>query len=299
MPERKNALWRIVAVLSITVPIIGQVKPQFDVVSVKANNSGTGFVRIGGQPAAGRFVATNATVEMLVTWAYRIQNYAISGGPGWMVTDRFDIEARADAGALTPDQMAQMVQSLLADRFFLKTHRATTEGSVYVLVVGKNGVKMKRSADQSPFGGRGARGGAPPQGEPGPRGRGAIAFDGPPGERRGGPLPPGGVRMAPGFLQIQGVSMAMLAEFLAQQLGRPVIDKTGAYGSFDISLEWATDLNFAGPGPGGLRGPDIGLSTSGPSLFTAVEEQLGLRLESAKGPVETLVIDSVQRPQEN
>ena len=93
--------------------------------------------------------------------------------------------------------------------------------------------------------------------------------------------------------------MAMLSELLAQQLGRPVIDKTDLDGFFDISLEWATDPNFAGPGPGGVRGPDIGFSASGPSLFTAVEEQLGLRLESAKGPVETLVIDSVQRPQEN
>jgi uncharacterized protein (TIGR03435 family) len=298
MTARRSLILAVVAVLSITVSISGQVRPQFDVVSIKANNSGNGFVRIGGQPAAGRFVATNATVEMLVTWAYRMQNYQLSAGPGWIQTDKFDVEARSDAGALTPDQTSQMVQSLLADRFLLKTHRATTEGSIYALVVGKNGLKMKRSADQSPFGGRGARGGAPPRGESGPGGRGPIAFDGP-GERRAGPLPPGGARMAPGSLEIQGVSTAMLAQFLAQQLGRPVIDKTGADGLFAVSLEWATDPNFAGLGPGGVRGPDIGASTSGPSLFTAVEEQLGLRLESTKGPVETLVIDSIQRPQEN
>jgi uncharacterized protein (TIGR03435 family) len=94
--------------------------------------------------------------------------------------------------------------------------------------------------------------------------------------------------------------MAMLTLMLSQQLGRPIIDKTNLDGLFDISLEWATDPTFAGPpGPGGVRGPDIGASTSGPSLFTAVEEQLGLRLEPAKGPVETLVIDSVQRPSQN
>src|SRR5690348_11298639 len=117
MTKRINAVLAQVAVVSIAVSIMAQVKPQFDVVSVKANNSGSGFVRIGGQPAAGRFVATNATVEMLVTWAYRIQNYQLSGGPGWIRTDKFDIEARSDAGGLTPDQTSQMVQSMLADRF--------------------------------------------------------------------------------------------------------------------------------------------------------------------------------------
>jgi uncharacterized protein (TIGR03435 family) len=105
--------------------------------------------------------------------------------------------------------------------------------------------------------------------------------------------------MAPGSVEVNGVSIAMLVGLLSQQLGRPVIDKTRLDGFFDISLEWATDPNFAGPGPGGVRAPDIGVSTSGPSLFTAVEEQLGLKLESARGPVETLVIDSAQRPAEN
>jgi uncharacterized protein (TIGR03435 family) len=76
-------------------------------------------------------------------------------------------------------------------------------------------------------------------------------------------------------------------------------ETAGAAGFFDITLEWATDPNFAGPGPGGVRRPDIGVSTAGPSLFTAVEEQLGLRLESAKGPIETLAIDDVQRAHEN
>jgi uncharacterized protein (TIGR03435 family) len=298
MTERRNVVLTVVAVLSIVISVIGQRRPAFDVVSVKTNNSETGFVRIGAQPTAGRFVATNATVEMLVAWAYRIQNYQLSGGPGWIRTEKFDIEARADAGALTPDQTSQMVQSLLAERFFLKTHRATTEGSVYELIVGKSGPKMKRSADQSAFGGQNPRGG-PPRGEPGSGERGPIRFDGPPGERRGGPLPPGDARMAPGSVEVNGVSIAMLVGLLSQQLGRPVIDKTRLDGFFDISLEWATDPNFAGPGPGGVRAPDIGVSTSGPSLFTAVEEQLGLKLESARGPVETLVIDSAQRPAEN
>src|SRR5262245_22938870 len=114
MTERKTAILAIVGILSIAIGLNAQVRPTFDVVSVKANNSGTGFVRIGGQPAAGRFVATNATLEMLLNWAYRIQNYQLSGGPGWIQTDRFDIEARSDAGGLAPDQMSQMVQSLLA-----------------------------------------------------------------------------------------------------------------------------------------------------------------------------------------
>ena len=106
--------------------------------------------------------------------------------------------------------------------------------------------------------------------------------------------------MAPGFVEVSGVSMTMLAEMLGQQLGRPVLDKTDLEGFFDITLEWATDPNFAGPpGPGGVRGPDIGASTSGPSLTTAVEEQLGLKLESAKELVDTLVVDSAARPEPN
>ena len=100
MTGRKSAILAIVGVLSIAIGVNAQVRPAFDVVSVKANNSGTGFVRIGGQPLAGRFVATNASVEMLVTWAYRIQNYQLSGGPGWIRTDKFDIEARARMRAL-------------------------------------------------------------------------------------------------------------------------------------------------------------------------------------------------------
>ena len=236
---------------------------------------------------------------MLITWAYRLQNYQLGGGPGWIKSDTFDIEARPDLGALTPDQMSQMVQLLLADRFQLKSHRETREGSVYALVVGKDGPKMKRSLDQSPFGGQRGRGGVPEPGDAGRGARGPIAFDGPPPERGGGPPPIGGTRMAPGFVEANGVSIAMLAGMLAQQLGRSVLDKTNLQGFFDISLEWATDPNFTGPGPGGVRGPDIGVSTTGPSLFTAVEEQLGLRLESAKGPIETLVIDSVQRPSQN
>jgi uncharacterized protein (TIGR03435 family) len=299
MSHKRIATLAVVAIVGIAMNIPGQGRPSFDVVSIKANNSGTGFLRIGGQPAAGRFVATNATVEMLIAWAYRVQNYQLSGGPAWITADTFDIEARSDRGALTPDEMASMVQSLLADRFRLKIHRETTEGSVYALVVGKNGLKMKRSADETPVGGQRGPGGGRPRGETGPGARGPIPLDGPPGERGGGP-PRGGGRMAPGFAEVNGVSMPMLVEMLAQQLGRPVIDRTDLKGLFDIRLEWATDPNFAGPrGPGGGLGPDIGASTSGPSLFTAVEEQLGLRLEPAKGPVEKLVIDSVQRPSQN
>jgi hypothetical protein len=201
MRQNRVVVLTIVAIIAIVLDVLGQVRPSFDVVSVKANSSGTGFLRIGGQPASGRFVAENATVEMLITWAYRIQNHQLSGSPGWVRAESFDIEARSDVGPLTPEQMSQMVQSLLAARFQLKMHRETTEGAVYTLVVGKNGLKMKRSAEQTPLGGQRARGGAAPRGELGP-GVGGPIGGGPGGVRGDGPPPRGGGRMAPGFVEV-------------------------------------------------------------------------------------------------
>jgi bla regulator protein blaR1 len=153
---------------------------------------------------------------------------------------------------------------LFADRFQLIVHRETKEQQVYALVVGKSGSKIQ-----------------PTQGT---------------GERQGM------MRMGRGQVDGQGISLDNLVHALSNQLGRPVVNRTGLNGNFDIKLQWTPDPGqstspFGGQPPPGVEPPPS--DPNGPSLFTAIQEQLGLRLESQKGPVEMIVIDRVERPTEN
>jgi uncharacterized protein (TIGR03435 family) len=282
----------------LAIPIFSQApsgtkRPSFEVATVKPNVSGDSRVAILGQPG-GRFVSTGVSLKMLVGFAYRVRDFQISGGPNWITSDRWDIEGRAEEGAIprptgppdpsVPDPMSLMVQSLIEERFQLKVHRETKEFPVYELVVAKGGSKLKLSEDQSPF--RPAERGASP----------------PPPPQRGGPMPRGNMRMGRGNLEASGVPLANFIQALSQQLGRTVIDKTELKGLYDIKLQWTPEIGQGGgpfgPGPGGPEPPPPP-DPSGASIFTAVQEQLGLKLESAKGPVDVLVIDSVQKPSEN
>jgi uncharacterized protein (TIGR03435 family) len=183
--------------------------------------------------------------------------------------------------------MSLMLQSLLEDRFQLKIHRETKELPVYDLAVAKGGPKVKLSEDQSPF--------RPPE-------RGAAP---PPPPQRGGPMPRGSMRMGRGDLEATALPLTSLINALSQQLGRTIVDKTGLQGLYDIKLQWTPDALPSGPagsgGPAGIRGPNEPPppDPAGPTIFTAVQEQLGLRLESSKGPVEIIVIDNVERPAAN
>jgi uncharacterized protein (TIGR03435 family) len=205
-------------------------------------------------------------LKLLMTVAYDVRDFQIVGGPGWLATDRFDIVAKAEGvpDQLTPEQFRPMLVALIEDRFQLKIHRETKEMPVYALVVAKNGTKLKANA-----------------GEPGPR-----------------------LRMGRGQLNGTKVPLKMLVQQLAQQLGRPVVDKTGLTGDYDFTLTWTPQPGeggamFAGPGgPGGPEGPPPS-DPDGPSIFAAIQEQLGLKLESDKGPVEILVLDQVEKPTEN
>jgi uncharacterized protein (TIGR03435 family) len=255
-------------------------KPSFDVASVKLNTTGRN-ASAADQPG-GRFVASQIPLRQLIQFAYR-GNQQFIGGPDWLDRDRWDIEAKAAEGSVSlrshafdltePDTVALMVQSLLEDRFKLKVHQETREVALYELTVAKGGTKLKLSADQTP----------PP------------AFVGGGGPARGGALPRGGINISGNGFEAQSQSMAMLATVLSTvYAGRPVIDKTGLKGLYDMKLEWNRDAGLIAPtGPGTIS------SASGPSLITAVEDQLGLKLESAKGRLPVLVIDSVQRPIEN
>jgi uncharacterized protein (TIGR03435 family) len=265
--------------LLLAVGAVGQnqpLKPGFEVASIEATPPGTDVIALMGQPG-GRFVATNVTLAMLIGYAYRLRDFQIEGFQGWMTTDRWDIEAKAAEGSIPPGPLpnpnsippqALMLQSLLEGRFQLKTHRDTREMSVYELRPAKGGTKIKLAEDQSPV----------------------QRFS-----------PRGNLRMARGEMEGTAVPFGFLITALSQQVGRTIIDRTGLKGLYDIKLVWTPELPPPAPGRAfgvgdeGLRQTD----TSGPSIFTALTEQLGLQLESAKGPTEFLVIDHAEKPSEN
>jgi uncharacterized protein (TIGR03435 family) len=261
--------------------------PQFEVASVKpaAPDQRGIFMRPG---ANGGISLNNLPLKELMTIAWRIQAFQISGGPSWIESARWDISATANHKP-KPDEMPLMIQSLLADRFQLKVHHETKELPIYALVLankdGKLGPQLKESKEGS-----------------------CAAFDPskPPPPPEPGKLPVigcGGMFMGFDRLSATAVEIDQLTRILSRTLGRTVTDKTGLAGKFDIQLQYTPDqaqLQLMAP-PGGLPPgmPAPQFDPNGPSIFTALQEQLGLKLESQKGPVDILVIDHVERPSEN
>jgi uncharacterized protein (TIGR03435 family) len=246
---------------------------------------------------------TNVSLTMLINMAYGVRDYQVAA-PGWMDSTRFDIVAKVPEGA-TKDDYKLMLQNLLAERFKLVVHKDSKEAPVYALLVGKNGSKLKESPKDAPAEDPAAAAG------PGP-GRGPIGP--PPRDKNGFPILRGGrgnlMMMAPGGrLQAVGghVTASQLAANLSGLLGRPVIDETGLKGEFDYQLEFTTEglspmrgMPPPPPGAEGGRGPGAEASEPGPSIFTALQDQLGLKLESRKGPMEMIVVDSCEKsPTEN
>jgi bla regulator protein BlaR1 len=260
---------------------------EYEVASIKPNSSGTNMVRLMFSPDG--LTATNGTLQMFINAAYRIDDNQISGGPSWLKSDHYDIEAKMDSATadalhkLSEEQARierqRMLQALLADRFKLTIHRETRELPIYALVIAKNGPKLQEAkpGDTYPNGIKGPDGHA---------GAGMMFMSG------------------RGSVTGQGIPISDLVRFLSRQLGRKVEDKTGLTGKYDLTLQWTPDESqgamFKGPSsePQGSASPPPPEAT-GPSIFTALEEKLGLKLESQKGPVETLVIDHVEKPSEN
>ncbi len=258
-------------------------RPEFEVASIKLNTSGTRMVRISGVGTR-RLSATNASLRMLITIAYGVKNFQVSGGGSSIDSDRYDIEAKAPADNTTRAQSMLMMQAMLEDRFRLKVHRETKEMPVYALVPGKGGLKIPEfdAASCREF----TSDAAPP----------------PPGQRP--PLYCGNFLMGPNTFYGARIGMAQLVDGLSNLLGRPVLDKTGYTGAFNVHLEFSRDglANFgingaAAPGPPLEGAPPVD-ATDG-TIFTALQEQLGLRLESQKGPAEVLVIDHAEKASEN
>ncbi len=268
----------------------------FEVASIKPSAEDGRRVSIWISPG-GRFTASGVSAKMLIQEAYDLRDFQISGGPGWLTSERYDITAKSELPGLNRERIKVLLQSLLADRFGLKFHRETKELPIYLLVVGKNGPKFHKSEIQSDPSADAVPEKAPQTGEPGSVDRTATRAAG------GGPTPKGAmIRMGRGQLEAQMALVKDFASILSQQLGRPVVDKTGLEGKYDFELQWTPDESMRGVGPFGdspVRDAPPAGDSSGPTIFTALQEQLGLKLESAKGPVEILVIDQIDKASAN
>ena len=270
--------------------------PSFEVASIKLNTSGDGRVMMQNQP--GRFIATNIPVRLLIRNAYQLQDFQISGGPDWLNSERYDINAKIEAPAdgtppgapllpgQGPNRLQLMIRSLLIERFKLAAHNETKDQPIYALVLvrsdGRLGPELKKSDTDCAAQFAANRGGGPGRGLP------------PPGPPAPGQPMPCGIRIGPGNISVGGSTLAQFANSIGMFVGRIVQDKTGLTGPYDFSLTWTPDQMPQRP-PGA---PELPIDPNGPSIFTAVQEQLGLKLESQRGPVEMLVIERIEKPVE-
>ena len=282
-----NVNWARLSAQSEEIPTLA-----FEVASIKPSALEPGHISLDQKGS--QYFASGVTLKRLLRLAYQLQDDQIFGGPSWFDTARFDIIGKMPDPPADEPPLPQgitrrqlMLRSLLADRFGLRVHKEVRELPVYTLSVarkdGSLGRGLTRVADPDCVGGR-SKSGAPPSG-------GVFKAS-------------CGTSMSPGLVRGNEITMATLATALSSltytgmSLGRPVVDKTGLSGPYNVELRFTPDTmpNF---GPGGPP-PDMPtIDANGPSLFTAVQEQLGLKLQSAKGPVEVLVVDDAQMPSTN
>ena len=237
--------------------------PGYEVATIKPSDPahpGGGFTLQGRH-----LVARNFTVQGLITLAYNLHPKQLTGGPEWLTTDHFDLDVLPDhEGLPSLDQARGIVRKLLADRFALKFHEDTKELSVYVLSTAKTGPKFSKSSSD--------------------------------------PSSPPGLGGPPGRMMVRNASMAEFAQVMQGVLDRPVVDQTGLKDRYDLQLRWTPDESQYGGrtlppqnnGDGSAANAD-----PPPPLFTAIQEQIGLKLDAMKAPVKVMVIESVQKPSEN
>jgi uncharacterized protein (TIGR03435 family) len=279
-----NHLWQLtllVAALALATTPQGRAQsaqaagapmPTFEVTSIRLNRSGD--LRAGALFHPGRFTARAATINLVIALAYNVYPLKIFGGPSWITSERYDIQAKESDGMAEElrnfppekvgEKQALLLQSLLAERFGLKVSHQTKELPVYALVVAKGGPKFHEAKP----------------------------------DYKGPDLPWG-----PGQFTLRNSPMATLVAVMSNQMGRMVIDQTGLKGNYDFTVQWRKDQTISGmprEPVGGVQGPDAApLDSFGPSFFTALQEQLGLKLESTKAPVDVIVIDHIEKPSEN
>jgi bla regulator protein blaR1 len=253
--------------------------PAFEVISIKPRLPDAPPASIPNAPD--RFVRPNVTVSGLIEYAYELRAFQVLGGPAWVRADRYEVSAKAET-AVPQAQMRLMVQRLLAERFGLQVHRETREMDTYALMTarrdGQLGEKMKLSErDCAP-----------------------IIDAGNVRPRQGDGPPPCAwfVALINGFarLRLTGIPVARFAGVLEPMTSRKIVDRTNLTGTYDIEMDFLPDPGLLGlsiPNSNALQQSDI------PPLTTAIQDQLGLKLESERAPVDVVLIDSVKPPTAN
>jgi uncharacterized protein (TIGR03435 family) len=247
------------ALMAIFSPAVVSGQPAFDAASIRPSSSET---RGGGfNTPPGRLNARNQSLRELIKFAFNIHDYQLTGGQGWVDGDRYDIAASTE-GQSTMAQKRLMLQALLIERFGLVVHHDTKDISGYALTVAKGGPKLQAAKSD----------------------QGSMML---------GRNPRGLRTLTAGEAQMTG-----LAAILADVLGRPVVDSTGLTELYDFTMEWTPDVGESPLSLKGNPGPEPGASAAsdGPSIFSAVQEQLGLKLEPRKVPTEVTVVDRAQKP---
>lgn len=258
----------------------------FEVASVRVNRSSPQG-RFFRQQPGGRFEVTNMPLRDLIQFAYQVRNFQVEGGPDWLGTTSFDIVAKSagDVPLVAPGQTSPymlMLRTLLAERFKLVVRDETREMPIYALALarsdGKLGPQLSVSNTDCAAFMKAAQGGAPP----------------PPTDRV-----TCGLRIGPGRLDMGAFGLSEMANALGMLLQRTVVNRTGLTGNFDASMKFALEQlpGMLLPPPGAPGAPPI--DPDAPSIFTALQEQLGLKLESARGPVRLIVVDRAEMPTED
>jgi uncharacterized protein (TIGR03435 family) len=264
-----TAICGIIAVFWISFAVYSRAQskaldPHFDVASIKLNTDGDYRVYVADN-LAGRFSASGITFRLLLRYGYDIQDFQIIGGPRWLGTDRWNVEAKAEGvvGRLPVEQQKRAMQALLADRFHLKVHLEQHKlVPAYALLVEKGGPKFKDNTAEAEF----------------------------------------EVRSGRGHISLKKARITVLAAQLTRQMGRQVVDKTNLTGEYNLALDWTPQAGESSVIPG-QPGPPPEPRSDGddvkPSIYTAVQTQLGLRLQPTRAPLDVLVIDRVERPSAN
>jgi bla regulator protein blaR1 len=259
-----------------------QIPPSFEVASIRPSNRPFADYR-RFDPGGSEFIAENYTVRDLILRAYALKESQLSGGPAWINSSHYDIRAKSEgftsANPSWATQQMQRLQTLLQERFKLVVHRGRKEFPIYLLTVAKGGPKLERPN--------------------------CVANDPNqvilivPGKTPANVCGGGIVGMGSGLVHASSESMTEFAETLSHFVDRTVVDKTGLSGKFRFRLSFAPDATRPELPFFSIDPSDSPTPADGPSIFTAIQEQLGLKLESAKGPGEILVIDHVEKPSEN
>jgi uncharacterized protein (TIGR03435 family) len=252
-------------------------RPEFEAASIKPSAPDTRATVIA-MPPGGRLEIANMTLKAMLENAYSIQPYQVSGGPGWLDSDHYDITARSGTDLKREDVLVRL-QSLLADRFHVVLRREIKQLPIYSLVMARKDQK------------------------PGPRliesRRGGCADPDPTNPFAVDPLKLcGNFMLGPDGLVLVSAPISRLAPLLSRLLGRTVLDQTGLAKNFDINIEWTAD-EFLAMQPPPRNGPERAKEPAGPSVFTVFKEQLGLAFKSGKGPVEMFVVESAEKPSQN